>query len=205
MGVSAKGFLLMDASVVADFCDKARTAIRLVSEHLGQTYVTLPVLYDDEAPLDPEDCADFGIVPVEPSLEIAVAAARRRSGLTFHDHLCLLLARENGWSCVTDDGCLRRACRSENLPAVWSHELIALLVDGDARHDAAYRSALSCHGERARVLAPRPKPKRTADTRSHLRSRHASRQRDRGGRDHGRPDVEAALEIIPESASRRGC
>ena len=64
-----------------------------------------------------------------PPLKTATEAAVRRAGLSFHDHLCLLLARDNGWTCVTNDGRLRRECAAEKVPVLWGLETVALLVD----------------------------------------------------------------------------
>src|SRR6266702_2300108 len=100
---SRQAFLIMDASVLIDFCEVDRTVLKLVSEHIGQIHVPLPILHDEVDELEMEDCAELGIVLVEPELAMAASAAQRRAGLSFHDHLCLLLARENGWTCVTND------------------------------------------------------------------------------------------------------
>jgi rRNA-processing protein FCF1 len=119
----------MDANVLIDLCEADRTVIRLISEHVGQVHVPLPVLREEVDQIDEAECTDLGIVVVEPPLQTAIDAATRRAGLSFHDHLCLLLARDNGWSCVTNDGRLRRECAAEKVPVVWGLEVVALLVD----------------------------------------------------------------------------
>ena len=126
---SAKGLLIMDANVLIDLVEADSTVIRLISEHVGQVHVPVPVLREEVEQIDASDYAELGIVPVEPSLETASDAAIRRSGLSFHDHLCLLLARDNGWTCVTNDGRLRRECAAEKVPVLWGLETVALLVD----------------------------------------------------------------------------
>ncbi|HVS10393.1 MAG TPA: hypothetical protein VMS76_11005 [Planctomycetota bacterium] len=120
----------MDANVLIDLCEADRTIIRLVSEHVGQVHVPLPVLREEVVQIDASEYAELGIVPVIPPLHTAVQAATRRAGLSFHDHLCFLLARDNGWTCVTNDGRLRRECAVENVPVLWGLEIIAFLVDG---------------------------------------------------------------------------
>jgi hypothetical protein len=127
---SPKGLLIMDANVLIDFCEADRTVIRLISQHVGQVHVPLPVLREEVDQLDESECADLGIIPVDPPLQTAIDAAARRSGLSFHDHVCLLLARDNGWTCVTNDGRLRRECATENVPVLWGLETVALLVEG---------------------------------------------------------------------------
>lgn len=123
--------LLMDANVLIDFCDSDRTVIALISKHIGRVHVPLPILIEEIEQFNDTDWTELGIVGVEPSLEIAAQAAQRRAGLSFHDHLCLLLARDNGWTCVTNDGRLRRECAAEGIATLWGLEVVALLV-GDA-------------------------------------------------------------------------
>jgi hypothetical protein len=119
----------MDANVLIDLCEADRTVIRLISDHVGTVHVPLPVLREEVDQIDAAEYADLGIVPVDPPLQTATDAAARRAGLSFHDHLCLLLARDNGWTCVTNDGRLRRECAAEKVPVLWGLETVALLVD----------------------------------------------------------------------------
>lgn len=121
--------LVLDANVLIDFCLTDRSIFRLVSRHLGEVRVPLPILEEEIAQLGADEWAGLGIAPIEPSLELLEAAVTRRAGLSFHDHLCLLLAREQGGRCVTNDGRLRRACVAEGVPALWGLELLALLVE----------------------------------------------------------------------------
>ena len=116
MGRSRKGLLIMDANVLIDLAEVDRNLIRLISDHVGKVHVPLPVLREEVDQIDEAEYADLGIVPVDPPLQTAVDAAARRAGLSFHDHLCLLLARDNGWTCVTNDGRLRRECAAEKVP-----------------------------------------------------------------------------------------
>lgn len=129
MGRSRTGLLIVDANVLIDFCEADRTVLRLISRHVGKVHVPLPVLREEVEQLDDSECAELGIILVEPSLELVAVVATRRAGLSFYDHLCLLLALENGWTCVTNDTCLRRECEAENIPVLWGLEMVALLVD----------------------------------------------------------------------------
>jgi rRNA-processing protein FCF1 len=121
--------LVLDANVLIDFCQTDRSVFRLVSLHLGEVRVPLPILEEEIEQLGAGEWAGLGIVPVEPSLELIEAAVERRAGLSFHDHLCLLVAREQGGRCVTNDGRLRRACAAEGVPVLWGLEMLALLVE----------------------------------------------------------------------------
>lgn len=127
---SRKGLLIMDANVLIDLCEADRTVIRLISDHVGHVHVPLPVLQEEVDQVDAAEYVELGIIPVDPPLQTAIDAATRRPGLSFHDHLCLLLARDNGWTCVTNDGRLRRECAAEKVPVLWGLETVVFLVDG---------------------------------------------------------------------------
>jgi len=129
MASSRRPLLLMDANVLIDFCDSDRTVIPLISKHIGRVHVAMPILLEEVEQFKDFDWTELGIVGVEPSLELATQAAQRRAGLSFHDQLCLFLARDNGWTCVTNDGRLRRECADEGIATLWGLEVIALLVE----------------------------------------------------------------------------
>jgi predicted nucleic acid-binding protein len=129
MASSRRTLLLMDANVLIDFCDSDPTIIPLISKHIGRVHVPLPILVEEVEQFNDLDWTELEIVGVEPSLEVVTRAAQRRAGLSFHDHLCLLLARDNGWTCVTNDGRLRRECAAEGIATLWGLEVVALLVE----------------------------------------------------------------------------
>lgn len=134
----SRGLLLMDANVLIDFCKTDPTVIKLIADEIGSVHVPTPVLVEEVEDIQREDWSALGIVPVEPSTEIALQAADGRPGLSFHDLLCLLVAKEAGLTCVTNDARLRRECRAERVPVLWGLEPLALLVERDVlTEDAA--------------------------------------------------------------------
>ena len=56
-------------------------------------------------------------------------AAGEKGPLSFQDNLCFLMAKQNGWTCVTNDKPLRRKCETERVPLFWGIELICILVE----------------------------------------------------------------------------
>jgi hypothetical protein len=88
------------------------------------------VLLDEVDGLDESECERLGLVVVEPEGALLVAAARRRSGLSYYDHVCLLAAKAGGWTCITNDGRLRRECTADKVPVWWGLELMVPLVAG---------------------------------------------------------------------------
>ncbi len=67
---------------------------------------------------------------MEESLDQLLEAGKRRGRLSFHDRLCLILARDAGWACVTNDRALRRACEELSVPVLWGLELMIRLAAG---------------------------------------------------------------------------
>jgi hypothetical protein len=101
----------------------------LICTYLGHIYLATPVL-NEVKEISENDCLELGITLVEPELEqIALAATEKRGPLSFQDHLCLILAKDNGWTCVTNDKPLRRECKSEGVPLIWGIELLCILVE----------------------------------------------------------------------------
>lgn len=73
-------------------------------------------------------------------------AAQRGGPLSFEDKLCLVLARDNGWACLSNDGPLREACKAQGVSVVWGLEIMLWLVQ--ARHldaDKAIEVAEAIH------------------------------------------------------------
>ena len=56
-------------------------------------------------------------------------AVEKRGSLSFQDNICLILAKEHGWTFVTNDKPLRRECKLEGIPLIWGIQLICILVE----------------------------------------------------------------------------
>ena len=66
----------------------------------------------------------------EPPIGLLTAAGKHRPGLSCYDHFCLIAAKEAGWTCVTNDGRLRRECSVDNVRVLWGLEPMLDLVGG---------------------------------------------------------------------------
>jgi rRNA-processing protein FCF1 len=129
MGVVLQ-LLLVDANVLIDFCKTQPSLLALVAQHLGALHVASPVL-DEVNELDVERAEALGIVVVTPELAMASEAAMAavKSPLRFADWLCLLMAKEKSWICVTNDKRLRAECESRAVVALWGFQLLHQLVE----------------------------------------------------------------------------
>lgn len=128
MGTKKRHFLILDANILIDFYKCDRTIIKLICTYVGQIYLATPVLSEINE-IDEGACVELGIILVEPELEQVMLAAEKKGALSFQDNLCLILAKEYGWACVTNDKPLRQKCEIEGIPLIWGIELICILVE----------------------------------------------------------------------------
>lgn len=119
--------LILDACVLIDFAKTDPTLLKLIVAHVGPVHVPSPVLAEVKQ-LDESAAASLDLRIVEPDLDMAIEAARIGGPLSFEDRLCMMMAKANGWTCVSNDGRLRRACESDRVPILWGLELLLGLV-----------------------------------------------------------------------------
>ncbi len=120
--------LIADSNVMIDYLQCDSTLISLINNHLAQLYLPTPLLGEVEE-ITEDGCIQLGIKLIEPELEQIIQASQERGALSFQDNLCLILAKENGWTLVTNDKALRRRCEEERIPIKWGIELICILVE----------------------------------------------------------------------------
>lgn len=125
--------LVVDANVLIDFCKTERSVLALVTRHLCTVHVADQVLAEVKQ-LDRAGADELGInvVTVEFSMLERAAAASVRSPLRFQDWLCLLLAEERSWTCLTNDKRLRTECTARGIAVLWGLQLLIRLVEGGA-------------------------------------------------------------------------
>jgi predicted nucleic acid-binding protein len=119
--------LLVDANVLIDYLEGDLLVLQSVTRHLGRVYVPSVVL-DEVQRVDERICDQLGIEVVEPSLDQILQAAAGGGRLSFEDRVCCLMARELGWTCVTNDSSLRRECLSQGVKVLWGLQLMVRLV-----------------------------------------------------------------------------
>jgi predicted nucleic acid-binding protein len=123
-----KRILILDANTLIDYLECDRTIIKLICRYVGQIYLATPVLNEINE-IDEDGCIEIGIKLLGPELEQVMSAAARKGPLSFQDNLCLILAKEHGLTCVTNDKALRRACELQGVPLIWGIEMICILVE----------------------------------------------------------------------------
>ena len=74
----------------------------------------------------------LGIEIVEVETEQMLLAADVESTVSFNDRLCLVVCREEGWTCLTNDGALRRLCKRHGVETRFGLGLMVDLVEAGA-------------------------------------------------------------------------
>ena len=137
--------LILDACVLIDYVDADPSVIGTVSRHVAPTAVVRPV-FDEVDQLDEPQAVELGLSILDVDLDLAARAAEVPSPLSFQDRLCLLLAKEEGYTCVTNDRALRRTCIAESVSVLWGFEMMAEAVSlGAMTADEAVLVAETMH------------------------------------------------------------
>ena len=117
--------LLADADVLIDYRESELAILALVGQHVGRVAV-LPSVLDEVRDVTVTACAELGIAVVDVETERMVQAAEVESQVSFNDRLCLVVCREEGWTCVTNDGALRGLCERHRVETRFG---LGLMVD----------------------------------------------------------------------------
>lgn len=125
--MSTRGFLLVDANVLLDYLAADASILSLVSRKVGPVHLVSTVL-GEVGGLDESECERLGLRLVEPTAAQFGEAASPNGRLSLPDRLCLLVSRDNGWTCVSNDKALRRACAGAGVDVCWGLELMLDLV-----------------------------------------------------------------------------
>lgn len=123
-----RNLFVLDSSVLIDLHATEPAVLALISKHVGTLHVTSSMLAEELPALSADDCDALSIHVVEPPLKVLTTAAMKIAGLSFHDRVCMFLARENGWTCLTNDARLRRECKVRSIPFQWGLEPVIDLV-----------------------------------------------------------------------------
>lgn len=127
--MSGRGeLLILDACVLIDFLDADESVLAIISKHVGALHVASPV-FEEVEQLDASRAMSLGIDVVEPDVDLLDEAVRTRGPISVQDRLCFLLAQTNGWTCVSNDGKLRRVCVAERVSILWGLEMMGRAVE----------------------------------------------------------------------------
>ena len=113
--------------MLIDYRDSELAILELVVRHIGRVVVLAPVL-DEVRDFTASECEQLGIEVIEGETDQLLRAADEESRISFNDRLCLVVCREEGWTCVTNDRALRRACARYRVKTRFGLALMVELV-----------------------------------------------------------------------------
>ena len=141
--------LLADADVFIDYRESDLGILNLVTRHVGRLAIVSSVL-EEVRGVTATECARLGVEVVEVETDRMLLAAEVESGVSFNDRLCLVVCQDEGWTCVTNDGALRRLCKRHGVKTCYG---LGLMVDLVAAGVLTRRQAMSVAG-RIQVANP---------------------------------------------------
>lgn len=122
--------IISDADVLIDYAKSAVHVLQLISTHLCKLHVASPVLQEVDN-LDTATATALGIAVVEPTLPQLVEASHISQvfrALSAQDALSFIMARDNGWACLTNDNALRNFSSANAVTCIWGLQLLHPLV-----------------------------------------------------------------------------
>jgi hypothetical protein len=128
--------LVGDASVLIDIVDANEAVLALIAQHVAPVIVPTPVLAEVET-LDDVKCEALGLTVVEPPLDQLREAATPHPALSFADRICLIVARDGGHTCWTNDGPLGDECKAKGVARMRGLRPLLHLVESGALSLAA--------------------------------------------------------------------
>ncbi|MGV6815787.1 MAG: hypothetical protein ACWA44_00785 [Thiotrichales bacterium] len=144
--------LIVDANVLIDYANTDASILALCANHLGELYVPRVVLEEVEQ-LSEAECIDLGLQIVDEPVEILLAAGESRGRLSYEDHVCLLLAKQESWTCLSNDRALHSACCAAGIESIWGlRPMIELVRSGQLDYVTAIETAQAIHESNPRHI-----------------------------------------------------
>jgi rRNA-processing protein FCF1 len=122
--------IISDANVLIDYAKSAPEILGLISRYIRQLYIPLPILREVRQ-LNRNSVEKLGVKIIEPTLEQIIEANKIRTDkptISKEDAICLVIAKDNDWSCLTNDRALRICCSEFRVHCLWGIGIMQILV-----------------------------------------------------------------------------
>ena len=111
--------------------------MKLATTHCYDIYV-LTQVFDEVKQMSEDDAKKLGIIIIEPSLSQLIEAVEDSSALSDEACLCLIIARDNAWTCATNDKRLYSECRRESVAVIRG---LKIMLELNARQKLTTKNA----------------------------------------------------------------
>lgn len=119
--------LLADADVLIDYVQGGFSILSLAAEHIGPIYVLRQIVHTVDG-LTERYCRRHHVQVIQADTDSLIEAGTKSGALSFEDWLCFLTCRDEGWTCLTNDGALIRECSRSGIPVRRGLSLMVELV-----------------------------------------------------------------------------
>ncbi|MBF0253480.1 MAG: hypothetical protein HQL29_06675 [Candidatus Omnitrophica bacterium] len=124
-----KRIVICDANILIDYAKANKKIIGLITAHLYEIWVPLPV-WEEVNDLSDEEAKTLGINIVEPSLAQTYEAADMfGGGLSDEDNMCFIVARDEKAICATNEKPLRKKCKDNGIEVLWGLRIMLQLCE----------------------------------------------------------------------------
>ncbi|MBF0216107.1 MAG: hypothetical protein HQL30_03820 [Candidatus Omnitrophica bacterium] len=161
-----KRIVICDANILIDYAKANRKIISLMSEHLYEVWVPLPV-WGEVKDLSDEEAKTLGINIIEPTLaQTYEAADMHGGGLSGEDNMCFIVARDEKAICATNEKTLKKKCEENGIEVLRGLRIMIQLCEiGELSVEAAIKTA-----EKVAKMNPSITPKVARDFIEQVRS-----------------------------------
>jgi len=121
-------FMIMDACVLIDYMNGEPDLFRLISSYIGPIYVVTAILEEVDCIKSIAELEELGLFPIDVEVADVFLAAEMIGPTSFQDDLCLLTAKRQNLTCITNDKKLRVQCENSNVSILWGLELVLELA-----------------------------------------------------------------------------
>ena len=123
--MSKAGTVVCDANILIDYCQTDISILKLAAERCYDICIPSSVFHEVRQ-LTHEMLGELNLRKVDESFEQIMEAQNNRSALSVADYVCFLLAKNNNWTCATNEKALFNKCRKENVDVIRG---LTLMVD----------------------------------------------------------------------------
>ena len=121
--------LLLDANVLIDFFNSDFSILSDIRRHIAEIFVLSDILEFELPDISISDCHEVGLAIIDPKDHVSKESETELGQLSPEDRLNLFTAVDSGYSLVTNDVKLRKACEQRNIKIIWGLQLLLMLVE----------------------------------------------------------------------------
>ena len=114
MAQKTSEILLADADVLIDYVEADPDVLARCVRYFASVHVMQTTLEEVDG-LTTSQCERLGIVVISVEPEILTQAMDETLGLSIPDTICLLVADQRQWTCVTNEKALRKRCEERDV------------------------------------------------------------------------------------------